>query len=344
MTVLVIAMLAVLAVWWIAWSIDERSLWSVSVYRSDGTDPERLEPHPGARQPALTIADVTDVDAAAVADPFVVREGGRWYLFVEVVDRATWRGAIGLATSGDGLEWRYERIVLREPFHVSYPYVFAHRGEHYMIPETRRANAVRLYRAEAFPYRWRLERELLHGDYRDASILFRAGRWWLFALRERRELTLHAADRLEGPWTEHPRSPLAVGDPRLVRPGGRVTVVGSRLLRFSQDGEGDYGRAVRAFEILTLDASRYEERELSGSPILAASGNAWNADGMHHVDLHDGGADGLLAYVDGKRVVRCFRGRKGARRIVGALRAPFQQRLAGRKAAAGARRRLKVLR
>jgi len=331
MTLFLILTLSLLVLWWIAWSIDERNVWSVGVYWSEQGDPERLEPHPRARQPVLSAADVTDVDAAAVADPFVVRDGERCYLFVEVVERATRRGAIGLARSGDGIAWRYERIVLREPFHLSYPYVFSYRGEHYMIPESRRANAVRLYRAEAFPNGWRFERELMQGDYHDPSIVRRDGRWWLFALRGRRELTLHGAERLEGPWIEHPASPLAVDEPRLTRSGGRITMVGDRLLRFAQDDEGHYGRAVRAFEIVALDASRYEERELPGSPILAASGSGWNADGMHHADLHDAGDGRLLAYVDGKRIVRCFRARKGARRVAAAITAPF--RCASRKVA-----------
>lgn len=324
MTLFLILTLSLLVLWWIAWSIDERNVWSVGVYWSEQGDPERLEPHPRARQPVLSAADVTDVDAAAVADPFVARDGERWYLFVEVVERARRRGAIGLATSADGITWRYERIVLREPFHLSYPYVFFDRGVHYMIPETRRANAVRLYRAEAFPYGWRFERELMRGDYHDPSIVRRDDRWWLFALRGRRELTLHGAERLEGTWTEHPASPLAVDDPSLVRPGGRITVVGDRLLRFAQDDAVDYGRAVRAFEIVALDTSRYEERELPGSPILVASGRGWNADGMHHVDLVDAGDGTLLAYVDGKCIVRCFRPRKGARRVGAVLTTPIR--------------------
>jgi hypothetical protein len=27
-------------------------------------------------------------------------------------------------------------LALREPFHLSFPFVFEHRGEHYMVPET----------------------------------------------------------------------------------------------------------------------------------------------------------------------------------------------------------------
>ena len=38
-------------------------------------------------------------------------------------------------------------IVLAEPFHLSYPYVFEWQGSHYMIPESGAAKSVRLYRA-----------------------------------------------------------------------------------------------------------------------------------------------------------------------------------------------------
>lgn len=318
--------LGVLGFWWVYLSVDERNVWSIGIYTANGQGLGRLVPHPAARQPALAAADVHDVNALGVADPFMLRRDGRWHLFFEVINRKTQRGEIGYASSADGLEWRYERIVLREPFHISYPHVFEADEACYMIPETRRAHAVRLYRATSFPHEWRFVGELLVGDYRDASIIWREGYWWLFALRGRCELTLHRAERLQGPWVEHPRSPLAVGELRRMRPGGRILDDRGRVLRFSQDGERGYGVAVRAFEVTALGVSDYAERELSESPILEASGSGWNADGMHHVDLVRTDAGRWLAAVDGKRVARCFKGRKGARRMLNALHVSRERR------------------
>ena len=60
-------------------------------------------------------------------------------------------GDIGLAVSDDGINWSYKQIVLDEPFHMSYPYVFKWQEDFYMIPESQEANSVRLYRALDFP-------------------------------------------------------------------------------------------------------------------------------------------------------------------------------------------------
>ena len=73
--------------------------------------------------PVLTAADVWDVEADFVADPFLYYDGGIWYLFMEVL-KSSYGGVIGVANSLDGINWTYDRIVLEQPFHLSYPYVF----------------------------------------------------------------------------------------------------------------------------------------------------------------------------------------------------------------------------
>ena len=65
--------------------------------------------------------DVRDVAAVMVADPFMIRAGARWHMFFEVLNRRGLKGQIGLASSDDGRRWRYDRIVLDEPFHLEFP-------------------------------------------------------------------------------------------------------------------------------------------------------------------------------------------------------------------------------
>src|SRR5712692_8484557 len=127
-------------------------MWSIGIYT--GTSPLDLGPANGVVNPILTSASVHDVPASFVADPFMVRRVGAWYMFFEVLNQATDRGEIGLATSSDGLSWTYRQIVLAEPLHLSYPYVFEWQGEYYMVPETLAAQSVRLYRHETSPTRW----------------------------------------------------------------------------------------------------------------------------------------------------------------------------------------------
>jgi hypothetical protein len=275
-------------------------IWSVGIY--EGSGPIRMSPAAEARNPVLSADNVTGVEAEFVADPFLLREGSRWHLFVEVMNRKTGRGAIGLATSDDGFAWAWRRIVLDEPFHLSYPCVFRADNAIYMTPETLGADAIRLYRAEPFPDKWVFVATLVKGKFADPTVFEHGRRWWVFA-SSNYNATLHlfGAERVTGPWTEHPKSPVVKGDPHTARPGGRVTVVDGHPVRFAQDDKPDYGVKVRAFEIMKLTTTEYEEREVAGGPVLEASGRGWNASGMHQFDperLDDGR---WIAAVDGFR-------------------------------------------
>ena len=102
-------------------------------------------------------------------------------MFMEVMNAKTRRGEIALARSADGVAWGYVSSVLREPFHLSYPYVFEAEGRFYMIPETLEPECVRLYAADPFPSRWSHVGNLIKGRYADPSIFYSSGRSWLFA-------------------------------------------------------------------------------------------------------------------------------------------------------------------
>lgn len=282
---------------------------AIAVY--SGREPWAVGPPTDASRPVLTSRDVTDVPAAFVADPFLLRRDGRWFLFFEVMRADSWRGEIAVATSDDGVTWAYERVVLAEPFHLSYPHVFEWEGEVYMIPETFERNAVCLYRAIDFPYRWSLEAELISGaTYADASVFRHGDRWWMFVEASSRDpagvrpprhdtLRLFWASSLTGPWTEHPKSPIVQGDARIARPAGRVLVTGEgRVLRFAQDCTSAYGRQVYAIEVTELDATSYRERLMQEQPILGPGRSPWHQGGMHHIDAHET-EQGWLAAVDG---------------------------------------------
>lgn len=276
-----------------------RASWSIGIY--EGESPFRLRAAGGAANPVLTGAGVADVRAEFVADPFMLSVRGTWHMFFEVLDEENDRGVIGLATSADAFAWTYQRVVLAEPFHLSYPYVFEWEGAHYMIPET--PGAVTLYRAEEFPGRWARAGALIEGSLADPSPFRFGGRWWMFACPApfgHDVLRLYTAERLEGPWAEHPSSPVVEGDRGRARPAGRVLVMGDRVVRFAQDCGRVYGARVRAFEISELSESAYAERELPESPVLQAEdGGGWNGRLMHHLDAHQLPCGRWLACVDG---------------------------------------------
>jgi len=272
-------------------------MWSIAIYT--GISPFNLEAAP----PVLTSSDITDIPADFVADPFMLRRNHTWYMFFEVMHSETKLGEIGLATSNDALNWTYDRIVLKESFHLSYPYVFEWQNQYYMLPETLSAGAVCLYKALDFPYNWSVVARVITSRLADPSIVRFKDRWWLFACStpyQHDTLRLYFADELTGPWTEHPKSPLIQNDKCRARPAGRILKFGNRLFRFAQDCTSRYGSSVRAFEITNLTKDNYAEVELR-IPILKASGDGWNAKGMHHIDAHQQADGHWLACVDGNQ-------------------------------------------
>jgi hypothetical protein len=273
-------------------------IWSIGMY--SGRSPFALSP--ATVNPVLRAGDVTDADAVFVADPFLLQREGVWYMYFEVLKREPRHGVIAFASSRDGLAWKYEGIVLDEPFHLSYAQVFSHGDSAYMLPETLDANAVRLYRATSFPDKFEPVCDPIEGRWADPTIFFDQGLWWMFACStpyEHRTLHLFFAENLTGPWRAHPLNPVVEDDRRTARCGGRVRRVDGHLIRFAQDATPRYGSRLRAMEILELDRTSYREVERPESPILAPPDTGWNSNGMHHLDAHRLPNGDWLACVDG---------------------------------------------
>src|SRR5205807_2392186 len=274
--------------------------WSIGIYAGDS--PFNLAPASAANNPVLSRDQVSDVPAAFVADPFMIKVKGRWYMFFEVMNSQSDKGEIALAVSADGLNWEYRQIVLAQPCHLSYPYVFEWQDAYYMIPEAQQPCTVTVYKADPFPTHWSAVGALIKGEGADSSICYFENRWWLFTCAtpfQHDTLRLYFADDLLGPWHEHPSSPIVKGNHRIARPGGRVLVLNGKAVRFAQDCHPNYGSKVRAFEIFIMTPTDYDEREAVESPILGPSGKGWNKSGMHTVDPHRVRKDRWLACVDG---------------------------------------------
>jgi hypothetical protein len=201
------------------------------------------------------------------ADPFIYVRGGRTFCFVEDLDRRTRRGHI------TGLEVRGKELVelgvaLREPFHLSFPFLFEYRGEVYMCPESAAAREIRLYRCTRFPLGWRLEKTLMSNVSAADTMLFeKDGRWWMLTNIDEAqtgdhcsELYLFSAPSLfSTSWRAHPQNPLLI-DSMGGRNGGLV-VEGERLLRIGQCQSFErYGQSVRVYEITELSQERYAEQ------------------------------------------------------------------------------------
>lgn len=216
-------------------------------------------------------------DLAYAADPFGIWREGILYAFIELFDYRHSHGTIGVCCFDEQLRLIRQGPVLREDWHLSYPHVFEHGGEIWMLPEACGSGRLTLYRARSFPWDWEPHAVLpLDGPVIDATPLWHDGLWWLFytpaGTPEERVSTLCAAyaDDLAGPWTAHPLNPL-IHDRGGARPGGRPEVIDGVIHLPVQDSRGSYGAALRILRIEQLDRTQFAA---SAGPLLRAPASA----------------------------------------------------------------------
>lgn len=234
------------------------------------------------------------------ADPFVVEENGKHWIFFEDFDYATKIGRISCAEVRDG-GLGPVLTALDRPYHLSYPCVFFDGGKWYMIPESAAAGTVELYRCSRFPDTWQLERVLLRTPAVDSTIWIENGVYWLFVtLQESRgaayQLWLFSAGTLGETWAAHPANPIST-DVRYARGAGEIFRHEGRLFRPSQDCSGEYGRCTTINEIVVMDSDRYVElphtviapeqfENLVGTHTYNRKGAVEVIDGKAHYPLH----------------------------------------------------------
>lgn len=274
------------------------SHWTLGIYT--GPSPLQLSSPANVSNPVLTAADVHDLkNVDTLAHPFMVIEGSRYYMFFTAKYLKTGESGIGLAESDNGRVWHYKHLVIKEPYTLSYPYVFKWQNDYYMVPEAHTETFVRLYKATAFPNKWEYQKDLLTGDHFIQPTLVRyKDMWWMFVCPSGNEtLRLFYASDFKGPWTEHPLSPVIKKDIHTSRTAGRPFILDGKLYRLGMDCLPVYGYQVHAFQITDISTKTYAEKMID-APVVKATGKGWNAEAMHTVDAHQIGRNLWIAAVD----------------------------------------------
>ncbi len=209
------------------------------------------------------------------ADPFLVKENGAYYLFVEDLCYLNDTGRLVVLHLDPAMHVKktvplnFVGASSRIECHASFPLVFKHSGSHYMIPETCGRLSVDLYQCQQWPERWTVFRTLLIGrDAADSMVIFHDKKWWLLTsvreADEQRHLEIYFTDDLlKGGFLPHPvNAQNLYGDKKFGtgRNAGYLTKdAQGRILRLMQTSESYYGQGSQLMEIVTLNETEFEE-------------------------------------------------------------------------------------
>lgn len=236
------------------------------------------------------------------ADPFFYVDEKRLYLFYEQVARGD-KGRIYMVSSVDMKNWTKPYEVLREKFHLSFPFVFSENGNHYMLPETMSDNSIRLYRSKNFPNNWTLHKILLTGEkFVDTSIIKEGNYYYLFTTVVSIEknivkykLKLFNANSLDTEWKEHPSSPISESL-KSARNGGSLFRYKKNIYRPAQNCEESYGNNISIYKILQLSPLLYKE-QINHENIFDKSNDFFKEGGHHFNTIQFDGS--TIVAVDG---------------------------------------------
>ena len=201
------------------------------------------------------------------ADPFVVYENSQYHIFVEEVISPSSRGHISCFTLDAQGAISLPKKVIEKPYHMSYPFIFSHNNEYYMIPETSENRTIDLYKCVDFPDKWEFVTTIAENiSAADATLFHKDGKWWLFACvcenpgtPSNDELFLfYSTDLFSQKWTPHIKNPI-VSDVGSARPAGKIFVYNGNIYRPSQNSSKRYGYGVKMNQIVVLSETEYKE-------------------------------------------------------------------------------------
>lgn len=192
------------------------------------------------------------------ADPHLFEKNGHTYIFAELYDRILRRGVIGCCELTDSGYSKWQ-IVLRQPYHLSYPQIYEYNGEVYMIPESYVANEIAVFQSISFPSKWRKIKVLKNSCIAVDSTFFSDthNHWMLTLESEGNDECFRLYKFTDGKLLKCPT--LISRNNNQIRPAGNLFFHKGRLLRPAQDCSKGYGSALNFYHVTRIEEMAYEE-------------------------------------------------------------------------------------
>ena len=192
------------------------------------------------------------------ADPHLICREGKTWVFAEAYDRVLRRGVISCCTVGEQGTGPW-KVVLKQPYHLSYPHLLCRGDDMYMIPESYVANEIAVFKAVRFPDRWEKAAVLkTGGEPVDSTVFHFDGRRWLLTMTMSGGVDRLMLYGLQDDGTLGEGFCVREADANS-RPAGHFFCHDGRLLRPAQDCTESYGCALNFFEVTDVAEEHYAE-------------------------------------------------------------------------------------
>lgn len=136
------------------------------------------------------------------ADPFFIRKKKKDYIFFEDYNMIKKFGSISCVEVGKDDSLKFYKNIIKEKFHMSFPFLLNFNKNLYMIPETVENNAIKLYKCVKFPNKWVFVKDLLKDINCVDTIIFKQNKFWYLITCTMSKNNVYNV--LEGYYTKNP--------------------------------------------------------------------------------------------------------------------------------------------
>ena len=200
--------------------------------------------------------NIIPIDSGWIADPFLLEYQNEHYLFAEYVSGKKGEIAYYRFINNKPV---FQKVIISENYHLSYPCVFTHGADVYIIPESADNHSIDLYKAVSFPDRWEKVSQLAEGIYYDTTYVNYKGKDYLITYSPKKgifELEVLKFDVDSG--KAEKLAELQYKE-NIGRPAGRVYLENGELIRPAQDCSRKYGESLLFYRVDGLEAGEFSE-------------------------------------------------------------------------------------
>lgn len=185
------------------------------------------------------------------ADPILFKKGTDTFLFTEAFNKKKQKGYLAISRM-ENEEFSVPQIIMKRPFHLSYPCVFEYENTAYMIPETGQNGTLELWKGSDDLTKWEKVCVLLsHVRFADTTVYIEDGKVYLFSYEEAEKYKTHIF--LLDMNSCHIREIEEIThSENIYRPAGKFYTESGRLFRPVQYNVNSYGEKILINEVNSI--------------------------------------------------------------------------------------------
>jgi hypothetical protein len=229
-----------------------------------------------------------------LADPFLVKRNGKLFCFAEEFDYKKKKGKIICFKLNEN-KFDNKKIILRENFHLSFPYIFEFQDKLFMCPDTSEISEIRLYVCVNFPYKWKFYKTIFKNIKAVDTMIFKKKNiWWMLTNVDRslsgdfnHDLSIYYSNNgpLTNRWHEHSKNPIKNNSEGSRNAG--LIIKKNKIIRVSQNhGFDNYGESINFNDIISVHKNHYKEKKVN-SDLLNKIRNSLKSKDIHHISCSD---------------------------------------------------------